>query len=246
VLTAAAEHYMGATTGAGVIAHAGPRRAHLQVTMPEPLSAVERKVYHYLLDYLAENTFQPSIRDIGKRFRIKSTKTVSDILQSLAEKGYIARESSRSRGVRLIGYSVFSRTQPIPVYGRINAGDPMLLPEDRERYITLDRAFLPSEDAFFLRVQGDSMVGRGICDRDFVLINPSGRAKDGDIIAARLGDKSTVKTLKHRGATIVLEPANADDREIVVPPNEDFAVIGTVVAIFRPLHDQEPPAVETA
>ena len=57
--------------------------------MPDQLSTMERRVYHYLLDFLGENTYQPSIREIGKRFRIKSTKTVSDILQSLAEKGYI-------------------------------------------------------------------------------------------------------------------------------------------------------------
>jgi repressor LexA len=214
--------------------------------MAEPLTTLERRVYHYLLDFLAEHTYQPSIREIGRRFKIKSTKTVSDLLQSLAEKGYIERDPARSRGVRLVGYSTIGRTQPIPFYGRIAAGDPMLLPENRERYITLDRAFLPSEDSFFLRVVGDSMVGRGICDGDYVLINPSGRAKDGDMIAARLGEDATVKTLKHRGATIVLEPANPDEREIVVTPADDFAVLGTVAGVFRPFHDaplaDEPPA----
>jgi repressor LexA len=153
--------------------------------MTESLTSLERRVYHYLIDFLAENTYQPSIREIGRRFRIKSTKTVSDLLQSLAEKGYIQRDPSRSRGVRLLGYSTVGRTQPIPYYGRIHAGEPMLLPEHRERFITLDRAFVPSEDAFFLRVVGDSMIGRGINDKDFVLIDPSARAKDGDIIAAR-------------------------------------------------------------
>ncbi len=52
--------------------------------MSEPLTPVERKVYQYLIDFLAENTYQPSIREIGKRFRIKSTKTVSDLLHALA------------------------------------------------------------------------------------------------------------------------------------------------------------------
>jgi repressor LexA len=118
----------------------------------------------------------------------------------------------------------------------------MLLPEHRERFITLDRAFVPSEDAFFLRVVGDSMIGRGINDKDFVLVDPSARAKDGDIIAARIGEEATVKTLKHRGASVVLEPANADDREIVIGPHEDFAVLGVVSGIFRPFVDREPPS----
>ena len=73
--------------------------------MTEPLTPLERRVYHYLIDFLAENTYQPSVREIGKRFRIKSTKTVSDLLGSLAAKGYIERDPSRSRGVRLIGYA---------------------------------------------------------------------------------------------------------------------------------------------
>ena len=210
--------------------------------MTQPLTAMERRVYEYLLDFTAENTLQPSIREIGKRFRIKSTKTVSDLLQSLAEKGYIQRDPSRSRGVRLLGYSTVGRTQPIPYYGKIHAGEPMLLPEHRERFITLDRAFVPSEDAFFLRVVGDSMIGRGINDKDFVLVDPSARAKDGDIIAARIGEEATVKTLKHRGASVVLEPANADDREIVIGPHEDFAVLGVVSGIFRPFVDREPSA----
>ena len=81
--------------------------------MAESLTTLERRIYHYLIDFLAENTYQPSIREIGKRFRIKSTKTVSDLLQSLADKGFIERDPSRSRGVRLVGYSGLGRTQPV-------------------------------------------------------------------------------------------------------------------------------------
>src|SRR5687768_9562115 len=59
---------------------AGALRSRLfpEGTMPEPLTNQEQQVYHYLLDFLAENTYQPSIRDIAKQFGIKSTKTVSD------------------------------------------------------------------------------------------------------------------------------------------------------------------------
>lgn len=205
--------------------------------MAEPLTPIERRVYHYLLDFLAENTYQPSIREIGKRFRIKSTKTVSDILQSLAEKGYIERDPSRSRGVRLLGFAAAAHIQPVPVYGKIAAGEPVLLPEHRQGYLTVDRRFVPSEDIYALRIKGDSMVGRGIFDGDFVLINPAARARDGEIVAARLGDDATVKTLTHRGATIVLEPANPADREIVVGPQDNFAVLGVICGVFRTYFD---------
>jgi len=207
--------------------------------MTEPLTQLERRVYHYMIDFLAENTYQPSIREIAKKFRIKSTKTVSDLLHALANKGYIERDESRSRGVRLLGFAAAGATQPVPYYGKIHAGEPALLPEHRIGYVTLDRRYLPSDDVFLLKVKGDSMTGRCIADGDFVLVSPSQRAKDGDTIAARLGSEATVKMLAHRGSTVVLEPANASERSIEVGPRDDFAVLGVVCGIFRPFFEQE-------
>ena len=207
--------------------------------MPEPLNNLERRVYNYLIDFLAENTFQPSIREIARKFRIKSTKTVSDLLQSLANKGYIQRDRARSRGVRLLGYGAVGRTQPIPYYGKIHAGEPALLDENRKGYITVDRRFIPSEETFVLKVKGDSMVGRGILDGDYVFVNPTPEPKDGDIVAARIGEEATVKTLTHRGTTIVLEPANENERALEVAPGDDFAILGVVCGIFRPFCEQE-------
>ena len=205
--------------------------------MSEPLTPVERKVYHYLLDFLAENTYQPSIREIGKRFRIKSTKTASDILGALAAKGYIERDPSRSRGVRLKGFAALGGTQPVPYYGKIHAGEPALLPEHQEGHITMDRRFVPNEQAYFMKIKGDSMIGRGINHGDFVMVNPVAEPQDGDVIAARLGEEATVKTLTHRGEAVVLQPANPEEREIVVHPSDDFAVLGVVSGIFRPFFD---------
>jgi repressor LexA len=216
--------------------------------MPEQLTPLERRVYQYMIDFLAENTYQPSIREIAKKFRIKSTKTVSDLLHSLTSKGYIERDQSRSRGVRILGYAAAGQTQPVPYYGRIHAGEPALVPDNRQGYITVDRRFLPSDDTFFMRVTGDSMAGRGILDGDYVMVSPSSRAKDGDVVAVRIGSEATVKTLTHRGMNLVLEPANEGERAIEVGPKDDFSILGVVTGIFRPFFDQPPAprAVEEA
>ena len=208
--------------------------------MPEPLTQLESRVYHYLIDFLADNTYQPSIREIAREFSIKSTKTVSDLLHALETKGYIHRDESRSRGVRLLGFAAARGTRPVPYYGRIHAGEPSLLPENRKGFITMDRRFLQADDVFFLRVQGSSMKGRGILDGDYVLVAPSTSSRDGDVIAARIGDEATVKTLTHRGTTIVLEPANDDDQPIEIGPRDDFGVLGVVAGVFRPFWEQEP------
>ena len=214
--------------------------------MSEQLTRLESSVYQYLLDFTAEHTYQPSIRDIGKQFEIKSTKTVSDLLQSLARKGYIERDPSRSRGVRLLGFSGAAQSTPVPYYGRIHAGEPALLAEHREGYITMDRRFLPSDRVFFLKVKGDSMIGRAIESGDFVMVDPATSAKDGDMVAARIGDEATIKTLAHEGQTVVLRAANPADRDISIGPRDDFGVLGIVCGVFRPFSVMNSQRTQTA
>jgi len=206
----------------------------------ESLTALERGVYHYLLDFLAENTYQPSVREIGRRFKLKSTKTVVDILESLALKGYVTREAGRSRGLRLLGFSSIGQTQPVPLYGRLNDVEPLLTDANRERFIAMDRMFVPSDDAFFLRVTDGGMVDRGIQHGDLVLVNPAARAHDGDAVVARVGDQVMVRLLSHRGARLALTPAAPEEREVVLGPTDDFAIVGTVAAALRPLNSEEP------
>lgn len=212
--------------------------------MTQPLTAMERRVYEYLLDFTTENTFQPSIREIGRQFRIKSTKTVSDILQSLAAKGFIERDASRSRGVRLLGFSGAARTRPVPYYGRIMAGEPALVPQYREGFFTFDRRFLPHESTFILRITGDSMTGAGIFDGDYVLVNPAAEVEEGSIVAARLGDVATVKRLTHDGSDVVLKAANPAEADYRVSPEDDFAVLGVLCGVFRAFHDSGAEAAE--
>src|SRR5687767_7271616 len=163
--------------------------------MPEALSKIERRILNYLVDYLKENTYQPSIREIGKRFAIKSTKTVSEHLQSLADKGYIERDSSRSRGVKILGMDLSPQVLDVPSYGRIAAGIPALLRENVTETFEIDRKLVSSADAFFLEVKGDSMQTLGILDGDLVLVEPTeeGDLVNGDVVAARVDGAATVK-----------------------------------------------------
>lgn len=205
--------------------------------MPEPLTAIERRVYHFLIDFLAENTYQPSVREIGRRFRLKSTKTVADILQSLALKGYVTRGAGRSRGLRLTGFESIGHTQPVPLYARLNDAQPVLSDENRERFIAMDRMFVPSDDAYFLRVGDDGMRERGLQRGDLVLVNPAARAHDGDAVVARIGPAPVVRLLSHRGARVALATATADEPELLLGPSDDFAILGTVAAVLRPFHE---------
>jgi repressor LexA len=201
--------------------------------MTEPLTELERQVYHYLIDFLAEHTYQPSIREIAKQFRIKSTKTVSDVLHALEIKGFIRRDEARSRGVLILGYAAAGSTQPVPVVSTQSLRDPSA-PQAPDEYITTDRRFLSGDDAMYLRASDDAMSGRGILARDYVMVSPSARARDGDLVAARVGGRAVIRTLTHRGATVVLEAEGAGIPAIEAGPADDFAILGVVCGVFRP------------
>ncbi len=215
--------------------------------MPEPLSKIEKRILNYLVDYLRQHTYQPSIREIGKRFGIKSTKTVSEHLQALADKGYIERDASRSRGVKILGMNLSPELVSIPCYGKIAAGRPALLRENVREEFDVDRKLAGSADSFFLEVQGDSMQGMGIYPGDLVLVEPTGEAeiRNGEVVAARVDGDATVKRYFANGGKVVLEPANTSYAPILVHEHNDFAVLGRVTGLFRRFTRDHTEAIVT-
>ena len=207
------------------------------------LTPVERKVYQYLIDFLAENTYQPSIREIGKKFRIKSTKTVSDLLHSLTAKGYIQRDPSRSRGVRILGHQGPGHVQPLPCYAAVHADEPALRPECQEGVLRFDRRFVASEDTFVLRARGGAMTARGIHDGDFVMVTPTPHPRDGEIVAVRVGAEVVVRTYERRVDGVLLRAADPAERDIAVRPTDDHTLLGAVSGVFRPFVDRETDAL---
>ena len=101
----------------------------------EPLSRIEEEMYQFLLDFLAEHTFQPSVREIGRALKIPSTKSVADLLTSLETKGYVRKHPGRSRGVSLVGFEGSMGTMPVPLLG-LNPATGVLEVDD---HVTLDR-----------------------------------------------------------------------------------------------------------
>ncbi len=194
--------------------------------MTEPLSPIERKVYHYLIDFLAENTYQPSIREIGRKFRIKSTKTVSDLLHSLSEKGFIQRDPSRSRGVRIVGYNGPAEMRTLRSYDHAASGAPT-------GQIAVDRRFIGGDDAFVLRVAGDSLRSLGVLAGDHVVVSPSVAPGSEDLVAVQLGAETSVRTFASVEAATGALAAIPDVSRDGDPMAAAFAVLGTVTGVLR-------------
>ena len=153
--------------------------------MPEPLTPTEEKVYRYLLAYLAEHSYQPSVREIGRQFDIKSTKTVSDILGNLARKGWVQRNRARSRGLTILGTHAPGSTVPVPLYGGVPADGAAPRPDQREDWVTVDRRLVPNGDAYFVRIAGGTVTGA--VPGALALVDPHTAGDGSDIVAVRRG-----------------------------------------------------------
>ena len=160
--------------------------------MSEVLTGIERRIYNYLVDYLKRETYQPSIREIGTRFGIPSTKTVTEHLQSLQRKGYLDRTPSRSRALRILGLNLSPATYTIPLYRNGTHSSE----EEVETRFDLDCSFACSPDCFMVRATGEGMRERGILDGDLVLVEPCAEGRDCDLAVYEQDGEVELRTVK--------------------------------------------------
>jgi len=210
----------------------------------------QRAVFNFIADHVRANGWPPTVREIGRQFRLSSTGSVRTYLHALIKKGYIGHEAGISRGIRILkeadGSAVVApagrmpavrtyRTRQIPVVGRVAAGPPILAIEDIQEIIELDEQLSPSRgELFALRVRGDSMINAGINDGDYVFVRPQRSAESGDIIVAVLDGEATVKTYVPLNGKISLQPANESMKPTIVDPGKsDFTIIGKVAGMMR-------------
>ena len=118
--------------------------------------------------------------------------------------------------------------------GRVAAGLPINAVENLEGSLVVDPSFLKkSENAFALRVKGDSMINAGINDKDLVIVSPNEQAKNGDIIVALINDEATVKKFEFINNKIRLIAENNAYQPIEVKSQDDFKVVGKVKGVVR-------------
>ena len=193
-----------------------------------PLTGIERKIWHFLLDHVAEHSFQPSVREISRQFTIPSTKSVSQLLAALAEKGYVKKAPGRSRGVVLLGFNGTVGTQPVPIVRFHRDGRALT-----EGHLTLDRRLVPADEAYLVHVTGEDAAQHAVREGDLVLVHPNARAADGSVVVARVGSAVVVRTLYHRGSTIVLRSPGTGSRDLALAPDDGFRVLGPLAGVFR-------------
>jgi len=179
-------------------------------------------IVDYVNQFIQENGYSPSVREIGAAVGLRSTASVSYHLQALQEKGLLQSPGAKGRKRAIVGAS---RQGQIPIVGVVTAGLPILAVENQEGTLTWD-----APGCFALRVRGDSMINAAILSDDLVIVRPQQSADDGQIVVARIGDEATVKRLRRRNGQIWLMPENENYAPI---DGSEAEIIGIVKAVVR-------------
>ncbi len=180
-------------------------------------------ILEFVNQFIQENGFAPSVREIGTAVGLSSTASVSYHLQQLQAKGLLVSPGEKGRKRSIV---TAKRPGQIPVVGVVTAGMPILALENQEGTICWDG----DPSCFALRVRGDSMVGAGILSGDMVVVRPQSYADDGQIVVARIEDEATVKRLLRKDGEVWLMPEN----DAYAPINgNDVELIGLVKAVVR-------------
>lgn len=206
--------------------------------MLPPPNEIERRILDYMESYLRRHTYQPSVREIGARFGIKSTKTVSEHLKALAAKGYLERDPSRSRGARIVGLDLNAETISVPCHTRIPHRRDDVREEESAQSYAIDRRLAGRAGSFFVRVSADEAGALGYEDGDLLLVQPvlAHDIRDGDILVVHLTDGAGF--YRYDAAADALHSGSPDTPAI---PLGDLAVAGRVTAFLREVGEGPGP-----
>jgi repressor LexA len=210
------------------------------------LTRRQKQVLDFLRAFIDEKGYSPSFEEIAeglkdKRFggkRLTSLATVHKHITTLERKGFLRRGYNQSRSIEVtqlpkpVREQVIERHTELPLLGRIAAGQPLEAVEEKETISLGD--FVRSKNVYVLEVKGDSMIEDHIMDGDYIVVEQSQIANNGEIVVALVrNDETTVKRFYREGpGKIRLQPANAQMEPIVLPAS-DVKLQGKVIGVLR-------------
>lgn len=209
------------------------------------LSRRQRMILDFIEQFLIDNDYPPTIRDIQRELDISSTSVVDYNLKILEGRNLIRRNRNISRGIELVNRPGISRNVVrIPVIGQIAAGQPIPVPGDLEGEAFAETIELGhdlfadnAQDLFALRVKGLSMIDALINDGDIVLLRQQATCENGDTVAVWLKDEreTTLKRFYHEGNQVRLQPANQSMAPIYTHPG-NVEIQGKLVTVIRSMN----------
>jgi len=204
------------------------------------LTKRQKDVLDFIADFVEENGYSPSYEELAQGLKLASLATVHKHIQALESRNYLRRLFNQSRSLEVSAKYVqerrrsrqSTRAAEVPLAGRIAAGSPVEAIEGQDTLQFAD--FAGKGDTFALQVTGESMIEDHILSGDYVLVEKTHQAKDGEIVVALVdGRETTLKRLYHDpDGRIRLQPANSSMQPIILDA-ANVQVQGRVLAVLR-------------
>ena len=208
----------------------------------ETLTQKQSDVLKCIYEFISDNSYPPSVRNIAKILGFSSPKGISDHLVILEKKGYIQKSSS-ARSIKLTERSLWylgiqnpsfeKNVAYLPLLGNIAAGKPIFAEENIQDYVPVSNQIMgKTKGQFLLKVKGDSMSGDYIIDGDTIIVRMQDAAENGDIVVALAGSEAVVKRFYRRDDGVIeLRSSNPLYEPIIAENN--LVIQGKVIAIYR-------------
>ena len=193
----------------------------------------QSEILEYIKAQILERGFPPAVREICEAVHLKSTSSVHSHLETLEKNGYIRRDPTKPRAIEILD-DAFNLTRremaQVPIVGRVAAGEPLLAEQNIEDYFPIPVERLPNNQTFLLQVKGESMINAGILNGDYILVEQTPSASNGEVVVALVEDGATVKRFFKENGHYRLQPENDTMDPFIV---DEVTIVGKMIGLLR-------------
>lgn len=207
--------------------------AHNQEMVAGKITPKQKKVLDFIREFSAERGYAPSQQEIADHFGYKSLGTIQNYLVRLERNGHLKRSWNAKRSLETAAEE--SRGLELPLFGYVAAGSPIEAIEGNDT-LEVPPTMLRGGESFALEVQGDSMIGDGILDGDYVIVRSQKTAQTNQTVVATINGEATVKHYHPLKGAIELRSSNPVVPTIMVEDGDDFRIEGVVIGVIRHLY----------
>jgi len=198
--------------------------------MTTDLTEKQARVLACITQWIRDQGYPPTFQELAQELHL-TEKNARDYVLILERKGYLRRQANVARGITLLKQAAMEPLLEIPFVGRVMAGKPVEVFEDREP-ILVPPLLLRAGTHFVMEVQGDSMIDDGIREGDLVIVQQQVEPNNGDTVVAVVHGEATIKRFYRRGMVVELRPANSHMTPLQVDA-QDVGIKGIVTGLIR-------------
>jgi repressor LexA len=200
------------------------------------IRSTEIRALDVIIDHAERGEPIANQEQLARELGIAAKSRVSAVLAKLEKEGFIKadRTSTGKIKTRTITLNKMQHVRPVPVLGRVAAGQPLLgNGDDVIEFVQLPARYIRETEVYMLEVHGDSMIGDGVLDGDYVIVAHDHEPSEGEIAVVLIGEEATIKHIRYEGDSIRLESSNPQFADQIYDESDRPSIQGKVIGVVR-------------